>query len=203
MVDPITYQPNPDARDAQYTVLLYEFKTGLNAYLAGHLMPANVATLADLIHYNQQHADVVMPIFGQSIFIDAAAKGDLGEAEYTASLATSNEQVQNDLEALLEDNQLDALFIPVNGPAWKTDWLSGDHYDFGGTASLAAISGYPSIVLPAGDVSGLPVAVGFVGRPFAEPGLIQLAYVFEQATRARLTPRFVVSLETPPTAADN
>jgi amidase len=99
------------------------------------------------------------------------------------------------LESLFANHNLDALFIPVNGPAWKTDWLEGDRFSFGGTSSLAAVSGYPSVVVPAGDVRGLPIAVGFVGTAFSEAQLIQIAYVFEQATHARIDPQFVPSLE--------
>lgn len=75
------------------------------------------------------------------------------------------------------------------------DWLNGDSHSFGATAYLAAVTGYPSIVVPAGAVTGLPIAVGFVGRAFAEAQIIQMAYAFEQATQARIEPTFIATLE--------
>jgi len=198
LVDPIEYSPPEDDQgNAQYDVLLYEFKADLNAYLARHQIDESRDTLAELIAWNEANADSVMPVFGQSIFLDAEAKSGLDDPEYQAALRANNEQLRKAVDALLEENQLDALFIPVNGPAWKTDWIQGDRYSFGGTASLSAITGYPSIVVPGGDVRGLPIAVGFVGEAFSEARLIQLAYAFEQATEARIDPEFVPTLETP------
>jgi amidase len=198
LIDPIEYSPPEDDQgNAQYDVLLYEFKADLNAYLASHQVDASRDTLTELIAWNDANAESAMPIFGQSIFLDAEAKGGLDDPEYQAALTANNEALRDVVDALLEENQLDALFIPVNGPAWKTDWIQGDRYSFGGTASLAAITGYPSIVLPGGNVRGLPIAVGFVGEAFSEARLIQMAYAFEQATRARIDPGFVPTLETP------
>ena len=195
LIDPIEYQRPERDDDPQYDVLLYEFKAGLNAYLEAHGLPDDVNSLEDLIAWNEANAEAAMPIFGQSIFIDAEAKGRLTEQAYLDALEANNAHMRQTMESLLSEHELDALFIPVNGPAWKTDWIQGDRYSFGGTASLSAISGLPSIVLPAGDVAGLPINVGFVGAAFSEPELIGLAYAFEQATRARIDPQFVPTLE--------
>ncbi len=136
-----------------------------------------------------------MPIFGQSIFLESAEAPALDDPEYLEALDLNNVQMRAAVEGWLTEHELDALFIPVNGPAWKTDWIEGDRYSFGGTSSLAAISGLPSVVIPGGDVSGLPVNVGFVGAAFSEPDLIRFAQALEAVLDARLDPAFRPSLE--------
>lgn len=195
VVDPINYTPPETEGNPHYEVLLFEFKADLNAYLAAHEIDESIDTLEKLIAWNEENAATAMPIFEQSVFYDAQAKNGLDDPDYLIAVKASNEHMRTVLDGLLADNDLDALFIPVNGPAWKTDWIQGDRFSFGGTSSLAAVSGYPSVVVPAGDVRGLPIAVGFVGAAFSEAQLIQMAYVFEQATQARIDPKFVPSLE--------
>jgi Asp-tRNA(Asn)/Glu-tRNA(Gln) amidotransferase A subunit family amidase len=56
--------------------------------------------------------------------------------------------------------------------------------------SISSTTGLPAIVLPAGlNGEGLPLAVEFLGRPFSEPRLIEVAYGYEQASHARVAPR--------------
>lgn len=197
LVDPIEHQPSLESRRAAYRILLREFKATLNDYLAGRTLPEDRNSLADLIAYNRSHADAVMPVFEQSIFLEAEAISGLDDPEYAADIAGVQEKLRADLDALFAAHQLDALLLPGNAPAWKTDWVNGDHFSYGGTAYLAAISGYPSIVLPAGSVSRLPVAVGLMGQPQSEAALIQIAYALEQALPATLEPQFLPSLESP------
>lgn len=75
-----------------------------------------------------------------------------------------------------------------------TDLVNGDHVA-GGSSTLAAISGYPSIAVPAGAIYGLPVGLSFIGGAWSEGKLIRLAYGFEQETRARFAPRFLPTAE--------
>lgn len=197
LVDPIEYQSSPDARSAAYRILLREFKATLNDYLAARALPEDRDSLADLIAYNESHAERVMPVFGQSIFLEAEAMTGLDDPEYEDDIANVQVRLRAELSALFDTNQLDALLLPGNAPAWKTDWVNGDHFTYGGTAYLAAISGYPSIVLPVGDVARLPVAVGLMGRPQSDAALIQLAYALEQALPPALEPEFLPSIEFP------
>lgn len=185
----------PDALfEAELEVMLYEFKAGLNAYLASHPVPEDRNTLAKLIVWNQDHAERVMPIFGQSLFLQAAAKGGLDEPAYRQALADGPQRMAELLQTLLADHELDALLTPAGSFAWKTDWVAGDRFMVG-SSSLAAMSGFPSVTVPAGDVSGLPVGVAFVGEPLSERRLLRIAAAFEQAAAARLEPAFVPSLE--------
>jgi amidase len=197
IVDPVEYQPAPEFRPAAYRILLREFKATLNDYLAGRSLPEDRNSLADLITFNETHAHRVMPIFAQSIFLEAQAMGGLDEPEYAQDVANVQDQLRADLQGIFAGHALDALLFPGNAPAWKTDWVNGDHFTYGGTAYLAAISGYPSIVLPVGQVNQLPVAAGLMGLPLSDPELIQIAYALEQALPAALEPQFLKSLEHP------
>ena len=74
----------------------------------------------------------------------------------------------------------------TGNPAWLTDHVLGDSHEFG-TSNPAAVAGYPSITVPAGQVCGLPVGISFIGPAWSEPRLLALAYSFEQADAAGRT----------------
>ena len=171
---------------ASSTVLYYEFKTDLNQYLESSGAPAK--SLADIIAFNEAHAETVMPFFAQERMLKAQAQGQLTDAEYLEALATSKRIAQNGINKALEAHHLDAFIAPTRGPAWMTDNISGDHSSGISSSSLAAVSGYASITLPAGDVLGLPIGISFIGGEFSDAKLIQLAYAFEQAANARKPP---------------
>ncbi len=178
--------------DAEFEVLLYEFKADLNKYLANRNSPYK--TLADLIKFNDENRDKEMPFFGQEIFLMAEKKGDLNERAYRLALQKSKLLSQtNGIDAVMNKNKLDAFVAPSGGVAWMTDLVNGDCGVFEGLTSFAAVSGYPSITVPAGFVQGLPAGISFFGRAFSEPTLIRIAYAFEQATKARRTPKFLPS----------
>jgi len=196
LVDPIEYEAPEGSGAAQFAVLLHEFKHDLNQYLAAQPdLPDDRNSLEKLIAWNTANAAAVLPIFGQDLFDLAQASGTLEDEAYLQARETANVRLLETVNGWLDAQTLDALLVPVNGPAWKTDWLEGDRYSFGGTSTLAAVSGLPQVVIPAGDVMGLPVNVGFIGAAFSEAQLIQYAYALEQALDARLTPAFRPSLE--------
>jgi amidase len=190
VVDPVEI-PNLGRLDAcEMQVLLYEFKADLNAYL-GSRPGTRVRSLADLIAFNSRERARELPFFGQDLFEDAEKKGPLTTPEYRTNLANCQRWAGPEgIDAVMEKHRLDALVAPMTGPAWPTDHLNGDHV-LGASSTIAAVAGYPHVVVPAGDVSGLPVDISFFGRAWSEATLIRLAYAFEQATHHRHVPRFV------------
>ena len=185
IVDPVEIDISGQG-DARYLVLLYEFKADLNAYLESSNAPRR--NLEEIIEFNKVNADLVMPIFGQDILEKSQAKGPLSETEYLEALETIQRTTRDGIDTVLDEHNLDALIAPSNGPAWMTDHVNGDVAYGIGSSTFAAVSGYASITVPAGFVSGLPIAVSFIGTAFSEKTLIDIAYAFEQASMARRPP---------------
>ena len=180
--------------DAELTVLLYEFKADLNAYLAQVDGDPAIRSIEDLIAFNVAHADDEMPYFGQEIVIRAAEKGPLTDEAYLHALATNRRLARDEgIDAVMRQHQLDALVMPTGAPGWNIDLIDGDHH-LGGSAQPAALAGYPAVSVPAGEVHGMPVGITFMGLAFSEPKLIALAYAYEQATHARRAPAFLPTL---------
>jgi amidase len=184
IVDPVEIDTE-GMGDAEYEVLLYEFKEDLNSYLRSS--NATFQSLEAIIAFNSEHAATVMPFFGQEIMQLAQAKGPLTEAAYLEALELSRRIARDGIDTALESHDLDALIAPSNGPAWMTDHVNSDHFSVG-SSSLAAVSGYASITVPAGSVFNLPIGVSFIGPAFSERQLIEIAYAFEQASKARRAP---------------
>ncbi len=178
-----------DFDDAEYEVLLYEFKADLNKYLSER--GGQYKSLKDLIAFNEKNADKEMPYFGQEIFIAAEAKGDLNERAYQIALLQSKLMTQEQgIDSVMDKHKIDAIVAPSGGPAWVTDLVGGDCGYFG-SSSLAAVAGYPNITVPAGYIQGLPAGISFFGLAFSEPVLIKAAYAYEQMTKARTTPKYL------------
>jgi amidase len=195
LVDPADIPTPGKVGDAEFQVLLYEFKDGLNKYLAGVDPKLPVHSLKDVIEFNERNRDREMPYFGQETLIRAQEKGPLSEREYIDARAKCVRMSREEgIDAVMKEHRLDALVAPTTGPAHATDYLFGDRDTGGGSSSFPAMAGYPHITVPAGNVMGLPVGFSFFGRAFSEPTLIKLAYSFEQLTRARKTPRFLAAL---------
>jgi amidase len=191
IVDPAEIATLGKFGQTEELVLLYEFKTGLNEYLAALGPRAPVHSLKEIIAFNEEHWKKEMPYFGQDLFIQAEKKGPLSTPEYLSALEHNHRMARTDgIDAVMDKYHLDALVAPTGGPPWTTDLVNGDH-DTGGSSSPAAVAGYPDISVPAGFVFGLPVGISFFGRAWSEPTLIKLAYAFEQATRLRQPPKFL------------
>ena len=178
--------------DASFEVLLYEFKDGLNKYFAGLGNDTPVKSLKELIEFNKTDT-VELRYFDQKILIMAEKKGDLESPDYKKKLALMLKATREEgIDKVMNSNKLDAIIAPTGSPAWKTDLLLGDHF-VGGSSSLAAISGYPAITVPMGFIDNLPVGITFFGRAWSEPVLIGIAYSYEQGTKHRKAPKYLIS----------
>jgi len=176
---------------ASFEVMLYEFKDGLNRYFQSLGGNAGIKSLAELITFNESDT-VELRYFDQKLLEQAEAKSSLDAPEYKAALAEMLKGTrENGIDKLMNANKLDAIMAPTGTPAWKTDLINGDLY-IGGTSSPAAISGYPAITVPMGFIDELPVGVSFYGRAWSEPVLLEIAYAFEQGTKCRKSPKFLV-----------
>jgi amidase len=189
VVDPTALASDPVASAAELDVLLYEFKTGLNAYLGRLPAALPVHSLAELIRFNDAHADAELAEFDQELLRQAEAKGTLEDKAYRdARKASRSGARERGIDAALKEHRLDALVALTAGPAWLIDPINGDS-DTGGCSAPAAVAGYPHITVPAGLFRGLPVGLSFFGTAFSEPTLLRLAAGFESVAAARVPPR--------------
>ena len=180
--------------DAEFELLLYEFKDGLNTYLKSAGSPHG--SLKALIDWNAAHASTVMPFFGQEIFDKAEKKGPLTDAAYLKARDTARRLAGKEgLLAVMQKERLDAVIAPSTAPAWLTDHVLGDHFA-GAGYGIAAVAGTPSLTVPMGESHGLPLGLTFMGPAYAEGELIAFGYAFEQATRARKAPQLKPSAPT-------
>jgi amidase len=177
--------------EAELEVLKYEFKDGLNGYLASS--NCRLKSLEELIAFDQQNESDVMPHFKQEIFEDAQRKKGLDSKEYQLAL-TKCRSLRNFIDELFIHNNLAALCGPATGPSWCIDIINGDFWTGYGSYSAAAITGYPSITVPLGLVNELPVGISFIGQAFSEPRLIEIGYAYEQASKNRTRPKFLESI---------
>jgi amidase len=138
IVDPADLPSHGKFDDSELTVLLYELKADLNAYLAAR--PGAPAFLKEIIDFNERNKEKEMPYFGQDLFLKAEAKGPLTSKEYTDALDANHRLAQKEgIDAVMDQFKLDAIVAPTGCPAWVTDWINGDHAP-GGAAMFISIS---------------------------------------------------------------
>jgi amidase len=192
IVDPVKI-PNFDRAAltaSEIIVFLYELKAGVNAYLAGLQPGGQVRTLEDVIAFNKKNAAENLPYFGQEWLERSQAKGPLNEPEYLEALAKCKRLGGTEgFDVIMEQEKLDVLVAPTTTPAWTIDLVNGDTIR-GSSGKSAALTGYPLISVPSGFTMGLPLGVTFMGRAWSEPTLINIAYAYEQATKARRPPQY-------------
>ena len=180
-------QVNPLGQ-AEFIVLQYEFKDGLNKYLSKANTP--VKSLEAVIAFNKQNEPKAMPFFKQEILEQSQARPGLDSKEYLDALKKTT-GTRAIIDGFLKQHKLDALVSVTNGLACCIDLINGD-YDTGfSTSSPAAMAGYPHITVPMGAVHHLPIGLSFFGTAYTEPQLIAMAYAYEQASKKRMAPTFI------------
>jgi amidase len=204
VIDPVELPDIDKVTEPEFDALEYEFKHGINAYLkylaayAGDSDMELPGTLAELIDFNERNAGQVLAKFGQEIFLAAqATNGELDDPVYLELRGAASILARTAVETPVVEHNLDAIFSLTANPAWLTDYVLGDHSVFG-TSRPGAVSGWPTITVPFGYVSGLPVGVSFLGPRWSEPRLLALAYAFEQSTNSRRPPALVQSITRTP-----
>lgn len=192
----ITDGPDKDALgNAENLILLTEFKADLASYLAAAAPAVHARSLADLIAFNQAHADRELALFGQDLMIKAQATHGLTDTAYLQARATAHRLAATDgIDRYLAVQHLDVLVAPTGGPAWTIDLVNGDH-DTGSASSLPAVAGYPHLTVPMGQVDGLPVGLSLIGPAWSEPRLLSLGAAFEAMQPALPPPHYPPSLD--------
>lgn len=188
IVEVEVYHNIKQAGKDEFTVLLYEFKDGVNAYLSK--ANCKMKTLADVIEFNKKNEAKAMPYFKQETLELAQKKGGLDEKEYLEAVKNTTTITRSVIDKILKDNKLDAIIAPTNGFACCIDLVNGDYdngYSFSGPAAMA---GYPHITVPMGYFHELPIGLSFVSTAYDEAGIITLGYAYEQASKKRVQPKF-------------
>ena len=176
---PVPFTPG-DVHSDQVAVLLGDGLDDLDAYLAAR-EGAGVRSLADVVAFNAQHAEVELAAFGQEFFEQAMLAGGRYGVRYrearAANLAFARDAC---LGPALAD--ADVLLAPAYQPSWKSDLTLGDLLDGGGAVCTpAAILGWPILTVPMGLVDGLPVGLSIVGPAGSEPTLLAVGWALESA----------------------
>jgi amidase len=177
----------------ELTILLAELRSDLNAYLATTPAAVRRRTLADVIAFNTETA-AETALFGQDLFEQAEATQGVDSPAYRAALGRAGPAARAAIDAMMRTHNVDALAAPSLGAAWTTDIINGDHYVGGGASQLPAVSGYPHITVPMGQVGGLPVGLSLFAEAWSEAKLLSFAYAYEQRARERQPPRYLATV---------
>ncbi|AKQ45099.1 amidase [Rufibacter radiotolerans] len=171
-----------------FTVLQYEFKDGVNKYLA--TSNGKVKSLKEVIEFNKRNEAQAMPFFKQEILEMSEKLGDLNTKEYKEAVTKQVSGSREAINQIMQEHKLDAITGPSYGPSWCIDLVNGDSFTGYGLSTPAAISGFPHITLPMGQVQNLPIGLSFFGKAYTEPELLKIAYAYEQASKLRRAPMF-------------
>jgi amidase len=184
-------------------VLQYEFKATLNEYLQSTAPGVKTRSLADLIAFNKANADEELSLFNQDIFEASEVKGPLADEAYTKAVKLIQSATrENGIDKLLADHEVSVLVAPSGPVSPRVDAINGDVWpEWAGAGSFAAISGYPNLTVPMGDVHGIPIGISFMGAKDSDAALLAYGYAFEQGSGVRLAPRYLKSAEDRPEIA--
>jgi amidase len=184
---------DPQALFAESRLNEPEFKAALNQYLQAQGSHVPVHSLAEIIASGQYDKPTLDKFFAKA----ESYQDGLNSLDYK-DRRLKLEDVKIEVANLMAKNQLDALLFPHQ----KCLVLPiGATFQKDRNGAIAALAGFPAIVVPAGFSTptadaplGVPVGLEMVGRPWSEPQLIKLAFGFEQATHLRKPPQSTPAL---------
>jgi amidase len=184
--------------EAEFEVLMFELKAGLNAYLTNAAPAVKVRTLEQVIAFNKT-TPAELRWFGQDLFDLAQSKGGLDDPKYLEARAKAKRLAGPEgIDRFLKDNQVHLLITPTSGVAWKTDLVNGDQYSGPSASQLPAVAGYPHLTVPMGAIEGLPLGISFIGTAWDDERVLRAGYAFERISGARPAPEFLPSVEARP-----
>ena len=191
----ITDGPDMDALgNAETTVLLAEFKDGLDRYLAGTPAAVSTRSLGAVIAFNEKESARELGLFGQDLMVKAEATAGLTDPAYRTALETSRRLAGTEgIDRYLARDRLDVLVAPTGTPAWRIDLVDGDH-DTMAASTLPAVAGTPHLTVPMGEVRGLPVGISFMGAAWSDARLLAVGAAYEASAGVRLAPGYAPSL---------
>jgi len=186
----VSYKSKIDAIGGdEFEVLMYEFKDGLNKYLAKAKAP--VSSLQEVIDFNLKNEEIAMPHFKQELLVMSQEKGDLNTLRYLEIVEKNKKIAQETIDTAIEDFKLDGLMGLTLGPGCAIDYEKGDQWADVYTPPAAAIAGYAHITVPGGMYNELPIGLSLFGSAFSEGKLIEMGYAYQQATKHRKKPKFL------------
>ena len=177
--------------DAEFAIMQYEFKEGLNRYLA--TANAGVKTLADVIAFNKNNEAKAMPFFKQETLEVSEKRGGLDSKEYIDALKTTMGS-RKIIDDMMSEHKLNAIIGTSIGLPNCIDLVNGDYWTGFYFCPPAAMAGYPHISVPMGTVHELPIGLSFIAGAYKEDELLTIAYAYEQASKKRTAPKFLKTI---------
>lgn len=177
--------------DAEFKVLMIEFKHDINAYLPSLPPAVKSRTLAGLIAFNKTNMDSELTYFGQDLFEMAEAEKPLTDPSYQEARDSSFDMAgPQGIDRLLRQYKVQLLIQPTSGPVGISKLGKGETHTGPSASQLPAVSGYPHLTVPMGAVGGMPVGISFIGPKWSEHLLLKAGYAYEQAAKARIVPAY-------------
>ena len=185
-----------------YDILKYEFKDGINAYLAS-TSPEQVSTrtLEQLIDFNNKNKEIELALFDQSIFIASEAMDSIESEGYKTAIQIVQKATREDgIDTLLQEHNVQVLVAPSGPVVPRVDPINGDVWpnNWPGYGSHAARAGYPHATVPMGGIHHLSVGLSFIGGKNTDAQVLSYAYGYEQHSLRRLQPHYLKNSEAIP-----
>ncbi|MEC9143858.1 MAG: amidase family protein, partial [Pseudomonadota bacterium] len=186
----------PEFWGAARLVLGSEFKVFLDEYLSGSPADIPIRSLADLVAFNNENAEVEQAIFGQDILESSLESPAMDSDTYQDALALIRKTTRDDgIDALLRDHDVQVLMGPSGPVSPRADVVNGDVWPaWAGAGFMAAISGYPNLTVPMGTIAGVPVGVSFISGHDADSLLLSVGLAFEETGSGSPMPEYKPSV---------